>query len=93
MTIANQQAPQRGGLPYAFSAYLIWGFLPVYFKLLKHVPAVDILAFRIVLSVPVVFVILYFRNQWGEFVAAISNPKARRAMMLSAREKLLLPFC
>lgn len=84
MITIQAQRPQDGGLPYAFSAYLIWGFLPVYFKLLKHVPALDILAFRIVWSVPVVFIILYFRRQWGEFVSAISNPAARRAMMLSA---------
>lgn len=84
MNSADHRQPQGGGLPYAFSAYLIWGFLPVYFKLLKHVPAIDILAFRIVWSVPVVFIILYFRGQWVEFTAAISNPKARRAMMLSA---------
>lgn len=84
MTPANPQQPHGSGLPFAFSAYLMWGFLPVFFKLLTHVPAVDILAFRIVWSVPVVFIILYFRRQWTEFIAAISNPKARRAMMLSA---------
>jgi chloramphenicol-sensitive protein RarD len=81
---AEPQQPQGSGLPYAFSAYLIWGFLPVYFKLLTAVPAIDILAYRIVWSVPLVFAILYFRKQWGEFIAAITNPAARRAMMLSA---------
>ena len=84
MNTAEPQQPQGSGLPYAFSAYFIWGFLPVYFKLLSSVPALDILAFRIIWSVPMVFGILYFRKQWGEFVAAISNPVARRAMMLSA---------
>ena len=34
----------------------------VYFKMLAGLPALDILAFRIVWSVPVVFVILYFRQ-------------------------------
>ena len=84
MSTAEPQQPQSSGLPYAVSAYLIWGFLPVYFKLLTTVPALDILAFRIIWSVPMVFGILYFRKQWGEFVAAIANPVARRAMMLSA---------
>ena len=84
MNKAEPQQPQGSGLPYAFSAYFIWGFLPVYFKLLTAVPALDILAFRIVWSVPMVFGILYFRKQWGEFTAAITNPVARRAMMLSA---------
>jgi chloramphenicol-sensitive protein RarD len=84
MQASEPQQPQGSGLPYAFSAYLIWGFLPVFFKSLAHVPAVDILAFRIVWSVPMVFAILYFRKQWGEFVTAITNPVARRAMMLSS---------
>ena len=84
MNTAEPQQPQGSGLHYAFSAYFIWGFLPVYFKLLTAVPALDILAFRIVWSVPMVFGILYFRKQWGEFTAAITNPVARRAMMLSA---------
>lgn len=80
----REQQPQRGGLPYAFSAYLIWGFFPIYFKMLHGLAALDILAYRILWSVPVAFVILHFRKQWGEFFAAITDSKARRTMMLSS---------
>lgn len=78
------QQPQGGGLPYAFSAYLIWGFLPVYFKLLAGIASLELLAFRILWSVPMVFAILYFRKQWGEFVVAIRDPAVRRLLMISS---------
>ncbi len=84
MPSPESQQPQSGGLPYAFSAYLIWGFLPVYFKLLTGIAALEILAFRILWSVPLVFAILYFRNQWGELVTAIRNPAVRRLLMVSS---------
>lgn len=84
MPSTESQQPQSGGLPFAFSAYLIWGFLPVYFKLLTGIAALEILAFRILWSVPLVFAILYFRNQWGEFVTAIRNPAVRRLLMVSS---------
>lgn len=84
MSASETHQPQGSGLPYAFSAYLIWGFLPVYFKLLTGIAALEILAFRIVWSVPLVFAILYFRSQWGEFTAALRNPAVRRLLMLSS---------
>jgi chloramphenicol-sensitive protein RarD len=84
MPSTESQQLQSGGLPYAFSAYLIWGFLPVYFKLLTGIAALEILAFRILWSVPLVFAILYFRNQWGEFVTAFRNPAVRRLLMVSS---------
>ncbi len=45
---ANPQ--QRVGLACALGAYLSWGFVPMYFKLLTHVPALNVLAHRIVWS-------------------------------------------
>jgi chloramphenicol-sensitive protein RarD len=77
-------APQPSGLPFAFTAYLLWGFFPVYFKLLHTVAALDVLAFRILWSVPVAFIILYFRKQWGEFRTAITDGKTRKTLMLSS---------
>ena len=78
------QQPQGSGLPFAVGAYLIWGFFPIYFKLLHHVAPLEMLSYRILWSVPVVFIILCFRDQWGEFKAAITSPKAVRTMALSS---------
>jgi EamA domain-containing membrane protein RarD len=40
----------RMGLVYGLGAYLSWGAVPMYFKLLAHVPAVTVLAHRIAWS-------------------------------------------
>jgi chloramphenicol-sensitive protein RarD len=43
--------PERArGLAYALAAYLSWGLLPLYFKALQPVPALEILAHRVVWS-------------------------------------------
>jgi EamA domain-containing membrane protein RarD len=38
------------GLLYAFGAYLIWGLFPLYWKLLKSVPATQLIGHRIIWS-------------------------------------------
>jgi chloramphenicol-sensitive protein RarD len=80
----EQQEPQGSGLPFALGAYFAWGFFPLYFALLKGVSPLDIMTHRIVWSLPIIFVILYFRGQWDEFRAAIANPKALQTMALSS---------
>ena len=42
-------APGRGIL-HGIAAYSIWGLFPIYWKLLSHVPAIEVLAHRIVWS-------------------------------------------
>jgi chloramphenicol-sensitive protein RarD len=84
MNSAEQQEPHGSGLPFALGAYFIWGFFPLYFTLLKGVAPLDIMTHRIVWSLPVIFVIIYFRGQWSEFRAAIGNPVALRTMALSS---------
>ncbi len=79
-----KQTPPPSGLPFAISAYVIWGFFPVYFAALKGVAALDIMTHRIVWSVPIIFIILYFRKQMAEFNAAITSPSALRTMLLSS---------
>jgi len=44
------EAPDRRGLLLGTSAYLLWGFLPLYFPLLTPTGAVEIIAHRIVWS-------------------------------------------
>ena len=79
-----EKAVHSGGLPYAFGAYLLWGFFPIYFMFLKGIAAGEILAHRSIWSVPVVMVILLLRGQWQEFRSAWSSPRALGTMLLSA---------
>lgn len=45
-----EQNEERLGILYTTAAYLLWGFLPIYWKLIDEVPADEILAHRIVWS-------------------------------------------
>ena len=47
----NVDTPQ--GLAYAMTAYLLWGFLPLYMKLVAHMPALEVVAHRVIWSVPI----------------------------------------
>lgn len=48
--IGRTGSSTRAGLAFGLGAYLSWGFVAMYFKLLVHVPAISVLAHRIVWS-------------------------------------------
>lgn len=63
------------GVLYAVSVYLIWGFLPVYWKALGAVPATQILSHRIIWSVFVLVLLISFKKGWGRLKLALSTGK------------------
>ncbi|WP_374393687.1 EamA family transporter RarD [Sphingopyxis sp.] len=74
----------EGGLPYALAAYGIWGFVPLFFKLLSSVPPVEVLAQRILWSLPLCFLIMAFRRQIGEYLAVLRDWKVLRLLLASS---------
>lgn len=74
----------QGGLPYAIAAYGIWGFVPLFFKLLTSVPPVEVLAQRIIWSLPLCFAIMAFRRQIGDYVAALKDWRTLRLLLASS---------
>ena len=74
----------QGGLPYAIAAYGIWGFVPLFFKLIASVPPVEVLAQRIIWSLPLCFAIMLFRRQIGEYLAALKDWRTLRLLLASA---------
>jgi chloramphenicol-sensitive protein RarD len=54
----------KKGVWYGLAAYLIWGFFPIYFKMLESVPPVQILINRIIWSFIFLAIVLGFRKQW-----------------------------
>lgn len=82
--IEKVDSAQPNGLPHAIGAYVAWGFIPVYFKLLDHVQAVEIVAQRILWSVPLLLIIMYFRNQLRDFVAIFRHRAHLRNLFASA---------
>ncbi|MBO4205723.1 EamA family transporter RarD [Micromonospora echinofusca] len=57
--------PLRLGYLYGFGAYLLWGFFPLYFKLLRPSGPVEILAHRVVWSLVFVSLLLAALRNWG----------------------------
>lgn len=80
----NTAHPAPSGLPAALGAYLIWGFLPLYLILVRAVPAVEFVAWRIVWTLPLCLVIAAFRKQLPEIAAALRNPRVVGWLAVSA---------
>lgn len=61
------------GMLYAASAYVLWGLLPVFWKALHAVPALQILAHRMVWSLLVVLVLVAARGRGRVIGAAVRD--------------------
>lgn len=65
----------RRGFFYALTAYLLWGFLPFYMKAVAHIPAAEVVAHRIVWSVPVAGALLIWLGRTSDIKTAIRTPR------------------
>ena len=74
----------RNGVIAALIAYTMWGFLPIYFKVVEVVPAIEVLAHRIIWAVPFGAIIIMLRRQWTEVREALRHPRTLGLLSLSA---------
>lgn len=72
------------GLALAVTAYVLWGFLPLYMKAMAHVGPVEIVAHRIIWSVPVAGALLVVLGRTQDLKAALGNPKMLGMACLTA---------
>jgi len=63
------------GFGFAFGAYFLWGFLPIYMKMLSHLPSAEIVAHRVIWSVPIAGLLLVYMGRTKDVRAALLNPK------------------
>lgn len=63
------------GFAFALTAYFLWGFLPLYMKQLAHIPTLEVLAHRVLWSVPVALVILLWLGRTGDLMRALRTPR------------------
>lgn len=75
--------PLRLGYLYGIGAYLLWGFFPLYFKLLRPTGPLEILAHRIVWSVLFVALLLGALRNVG-FLRALLRRRAALAGIVAA---------
>ncbi len=68
----NEDSPR--GFAFALTAYLLWGFLPFYMKGVAHIPALEVIAHRIVWSVPIAGVVLLALGRTADVKRALKTP-------------------
>ena len=81
------QTASPSGVPHAISAYVLWGFMPLYLLLVKQVPAFEFVGWRIIWTLPICLLIVAFR---GQFPAIREALKDRRAVLVLAASAILI---
>jgi chloramphenicol-sensitive protein RarD len=80
---AGDQHSRRGVL-LGIAAYGLWGVLPLYFKALAGVSAVDIVAHRILWSLPFLALLTTLTRGWDKVRAAFARPQTLGILALTA---------
>ncbi len=81
------RSPHVTGLLYGVAAYGWWGFVAVYFRVIGHVPASEILAHRIVWSVLVLAIIVAAKNRWSSIRDVL---RSRRMLLYLCASTVLI---
>lgn len=80
-----QRAPIDSlGLVQALSAAMLWGVLPLYFKALQGVEPLEVVAYRVLWSIPLLLIILWLRKNLSGLKDAWADPKIHRPLFFSA---------
>ena len=73
------------GIALILLGYIIWGLFPLYWVLLKQVPATEVLAHRMLWSVPVLILFVALVKNWrSSFMSALKDKKELAWLLLTA---------
>jgi chloramphenicol-sensitive protein RarD len=64
--------------------YLIWGLIPLYFRLLHDVPPFELVGWRVIFTIPVCLILVALLRQFGEVRRALTTPRTLAALAVSA---------
>ncbi|RXT29136.1 EamA family transporter [Rhizobium leguminosarum] len=78
----NEDSPR--GFAFALTAYLLWGFLPIYMKAVAHVSPAEVIAHRIVWSLPLAGIVLIVLGRTQDIRAALGSPRMLAMAALTA---------
>ncbi|MGE4061754.1 MAG: EamA family transporter RarD [Rhodospirillaceae bacterium] len=85
--MAEQGIPrseENAGIAYAVGAYVLWGFLPLYWWLLHEVGAVEMTAHRILWCVVLLGLLTVVRGRTAEIVAILRTPSTRWTLFITS---------
>jgi len=84
-TGANAQpAEPLAGFAFALGAFFFWGVLPFYMKAVSHIPPFEVVAHRVLWSVPVAGVLLIALRRTADLRNALRSPKTLALAALTA---------
>ncbi|MFD0915727.1 EamA family transporter RarD [Pseudahrensia aquimaris] len=81
---ANTAMSPAVGAVMATAAYVLWGFLPLYFAATKHMPPTELLAHRVIWAVPFAIGVMMFQGRMGELPRLFSDRRVVVMMTVTA---------
>lgn len=72
---ATQSGDTLAGFGFAFSAYVLWGGLPLYMKMMSHIPPAEIVAHRVLWSIPIAGLVLIVLKRTRDIRQALMSPR------------------
>ncbi len=72
------------GFLFALTAYVLWGFLPFFMKAVAHIPASEVVAHRILWSVPLAGLVLVILGRTADIRVALRSPRMLAMAALTA---------
>lgn len=63
------------GVAYGLAAYISWGVAPVYFKAVAHIPALEVLAHRMLWAVPFLLILLSLQGRVRMLMSPLRDRK------------------
>ena len=81
---ARQGQSSAGGFPLGLGAYALWGVLPIYFKALADVSPGDIVAHRVLWSLPYLGLLITASKGWPKVRATMRIPRTIGMLSLTA---------
>ncbi|MCT8990891.1 EamA family transporter RarD [Chelativorans sp. SCAU2101] len=85
-TVPESRAEEESarGFLYALSAYLLWGVLPIYMKAVAHIPPAEVVAHRVLWSVPVAGLVLLSLRRTADIRRAFRSLRTLAMAALTA---------
>jgi chloramphenicol-sensitive protein RarD len=77
----RSDADARRGFFCALGAFTFWGFQPLYMKLIAHIPPDEVVAHRVIWSVPLAALVLVLLGRTADLKVALRTP---RMLMMAA---------
>jgi len=83
-TTANQPSEATRGFFFALTAYSLWGVLPIFMRLVAHIPTTEVVAHRVVWSLPLAGVVIWALGRTADLKAALRSPRTLLMAVVTA---------